>query len=240
MITLIRHSERLDRTDPIKWRKSKRFKENMYDTPITANGKIITKNAINKLFNSNYKSIDYIYCSPLTRCIQTALIIRKELKKQFNKDIKIRIEYGLVENNFNEPIIFDKNKDKFIYDSNSKRKYLDSKLKINNLIKKYKNHIDLNYNSIIKFNMVGFDRNEVDFINRSIEIFKNIKKLHHKDDNVLICTHGGIIFGVYSYLKKTYDFTNDEKVAGNYCSMLVTNLNQKKIELINNFDIFQR
>ena len=39
MITLFRHSERLDNTNKKKWIKSKRYKENKYDTPITPNGK---------------------------------------------------------------------------------------------------------------------------------------------------------------------------------------------------------
>jgi len=240
MIILIRHSERLDRTDPIKWKKSNRFKENMYDTPITLNGINIAKKAINKLFNSNFDKIDYIYCSPLTRCIETALIIKKEIYNKINKDIKLRIEYGLVENNFNEPIIFDKESDEFIYNSNSNKKYLDSKLEIDNLIMKYIDEIDITYTSIVKFDQVNFDRNEVNFINRSIDIFKKIKDLHQPNDNILICTHGGVIFGIYSYLKQIYDTSNNEKVALDYCSMLITNYQQDKLELINNFDIFQR
>ena len=43
MITYIRHSERLDRTDKKKWKRSKRYKENKYDTPITKNGEKIAK-----------------------------------------------------------------------------------------------------------------------------------------------------------------------------------------------------
>ena len=40
MITLFRHSERLDSTNKNKWIKSKRYKENKYDTP---NGKKLVK-----------------------------------------------------------------------------------------------------------------------------------------------------------------------------------------------------
>ena len=61
MITLIRHSERLDMKNNKKWIKSKRFKENKYDTPITPNGKKLAKKAYNKLFDSGYKNVDYIY-----------------------------------------------------------------------------------------------------------------------------------------------------------------------------------
>ena len=99
----MRHSERQDRELPKKWKKSKRYKENKYDTPITKNGEKIAKRAILKLFDSGYKNIDYIYCSPLTRCIQTCLIAKEQIKKKFKKDIKIRIEYGLVEVNYQTP-----------------------------------------------------------------------------------------------------------------------------------------
>ena len=60
MITLFRHSERLDSTNKKKWIKSKRYKENKYDTPITPNGKKLAKKAYNKLYDSGYKDVDYI------------------------------------------------------------------------------------------------------------------------------------------------------------------------------------
>lgn len=237
MITLIRHSERLDHTNVEKWKKSKRFKENKYDTPITKNGKIIAKNAIRTLFDSGYNNIDYIYCSPLTRTIQTCLILKNEIKKKLKKDIKIRIEYGLVEYNSDFPIILKNNK--FIRDKKKKKKYLDSKLSFKSILKKYGNHIDEDYKSIVKFEDVDFDTSELNFINRCIKIFNNIHKKIKKNDNVLICCHGGIIFGVYSYLKKHLNMKNYNSVSSEYCSILVTDYNKKKIELINKFNQYK-
>lgn len=234
MITLIRHSERLDHTNNKKWIKSKRFKENKYDTPITINGKKLAKKAYNKLFDSGYQNVDYIYCSPLTRCIQTCLEIKKEIKKKLKKDIKIRIEYGLVENNFDGPLIFKKNK--FIIDKHSNKKYLDNKLLLEELIKKYGSDIDENYKSITKFNDIGFDLREVDFMNRSAKVFEDIRKQVNKKDDVLIVTHAGIIKGVYSYITKKYDNSIDKEFGGIYCSILVTDYKKKKIEVINKFD----
>ena len=86
MITLFRHSERLDNTNKKKWIKSKRYKENKYDTPITPNGKKLAKKAYNSLYNSGFKEVDYIYCSPLTRCIQTCLEIKKQTNKKETKE----------------------------------------------------------------------------------------------------------------------------------------------------------
>ena len=129
MIALIRHSERLDASNEKKWRRSKRFKENIFDTPITKNGEKIAEKAINQLFNSGYDKIDYLYSSPLTRCIQTSLVIQKEIKKNLGKDIKIRIEYGLVE--YEDPPFILRN-GKFVIDSKSI--YIDKELSIKNII----------------------------------------------------------------------------------------------------------
>ena len=60
MITLMRHSEKLKNVNYKKWIKSKRYKENVYDTPITLNGKKIAKKAFQKLINSGYDNIDYL------------------------------------------------------------------------------------------------------------------------------------------------------------------------------------
>lgn len=234
MITLIRHSERLDKTNNKKWIKSKRFKENKYDTPITINGKKLAKKAYNKLFDSGYQNVDYIYCSPLTRCIQTCLEIKKEIKKKTKKDIKIRIEYGLVENNFDNPLIFKKNK--FIVDKKSKKRYLDNNLTLNELVKKYGSDIDENYKSITNFNDIGFDLTEANFMNRSAKVFEDIRKQVNKNDDVLIVTHAGIIFGVYSYITKKYDYSKELDIVGDYCSILVTDYKKKKLEIINKFD----
>jgi len=85
MIAIIRHSERLDSTNEKKWKKSVRFKENPEDTPITKNGKKIAKEAINNIFNSDFDNIEYLYSSPLSRCIETSLIIKKEIKTETKK-----------------------------------------------------------------------------------------------------------------------------------------------------------
>ncbi len=99
MIVYIRHSERLDIKNKKKWINSKRYKENQFDTPITKKGIKIAQDTTEKLIKK-MKDVDYIYSSPLTRCIQTSIIIKEIIKKKLNKDIKIRIEYGLTEQKF--------------------------------------------------------------------------------------------------------------------------------------------
>lgn len=233
MITYIRHSERLDRTNTKKWKRSKRYKENIYDTPITKNGEKIAKKAINKLFDSGYKKVDYLYCSPLTRCIQTCLVIKKEIKKKLKKDIKIRIEYGLVEVNYSPPLVYKNGK--FVPCKKTK-KYMDEKLSIKNIIKKYGEHLDLNYNSMTKYKDVDFDKEEEIFLNRCIKTYNGIKKQVKKKDNVIVCAHGAVMFAIYSYFNKkiNWDLYND--ISGEYCSILIKDNKNNKVKSINKFD----
>jgi broad specificity phosphatase PhoE len=233
MITLIRHSERLDCTNSKKWLNSKRYKENTQDTPITPNGKKIAKKAYQKLFDSGYNDVDYLYCSPLTRCVETCLVIKKEIKSKLKKDIKIRIENGLIEWGYTyDTIIFKDNK--FQYDC--KIKYLDEKLTLENIIKKFGDHFDIDYKSITKFNKVKFDYDDVKFINRSIKVFEDIRKQITKNDNVIICTHSGVMFGILSYLIKFHDKNQEYQLKGNnYCSMLITDYKRTKPKIINQF-----
>jgi broad specificity phosphatase PhoE len=223
MIAYIRHSERLDHVDKKKWKNSKRYSENKYDTPITRNGIKIAKKSINKLLKLGYNKINYLYSSPFSRCIETCLVLKKEIKDKLNKDIKIRIEYGLCEIKFNN-IIFKNNKFKY----NKIEKYLDDELKLENIIKRYGNNFDLKYKSKYKFEDISFEKEELSFFNRSINIYKKIKKLN----GVIVCTHSKILLAIYSYLKKkNINWKNYSMVAKDYCSIVLKD--KKKIKLIN-------
>ena len=171
MIALIRHSERLDRTDRKKWERSKRFKENENDTPITKKGKKLVINATKKLFKNNFDEVDVLYSSPLTRCVQTCLIIKNEIKKKFGKNLKIKIDYGLVEV---ETVPLKVKNNKFI--ENLKKPYVDSELYLENLIKKYGDHFDKSYKSSIKENNVKFDKTLASAYNKRLKVYKKIEK----------------------------------------------------------------
>src|SRR5205823_1902768 len=100
----MRHGERPTfstlKNEKEKWRLSERYKTNNLDEPLTSYGIYETKLTIQKLFlNSNFdiNKYDYIYSSPLTRCIQTALTAVDEINQKYNKNLKIRIEYALHE-----------------------------------------------------------------------------------------------------------------------------------------------
>ena len=54
------------------------------------------KNLINHIVKP--KTFAYLYASPNSRCIQTAIQIAKGLKDAGGKKLKIRVEYSLAEN----------------------------------------------------------------------------------------------------------------------------------------------
>ena len=221
MIIYIRHSERLDSKDKLKWKRSKRYKENPEDTPITKEGIKIAEKKTNIILEK-MKDIDYIYSSPLTRCIETALVIKKNIKKKLKKDIKIRIEYGLTEQRFKS---IELNNGKFKY---TNKKYLDNKLKLSNIINKHGNHFDNEYKSMYKFEDIDFDEEQLSFFNKSVKIYKKINSLKK---NSIVCTHSWVIYAVYSYLIKNLDWTNYDLITKNYCSMLIKD--KKKVNILN-------
>lgn len=87
MICFIRHSERLDSVDMQKWKKHERYNENEYDPVLSKNGKNIATNQLVKIMNDKYKGghIDYIYSSPFSRCVETALQFKIYILKKYKK-----------------------------------------------------------------------------------------------------------------------------------------------------------
>lgn len=79
-------------TNPQHWETLERSVANPFDAPLSEEGVAQMKNAASKI-----EQIDAIYCSPMTRSIESALI----LKQQF--DVPVRVEYGLAES----PILSD-------------------------------------------------------------------------------------------------------------------------------------
>ena len=150
---------------------------------------------------------------------------KKINKKKLNIDLEIRIEYGLVEieTHFTK---FENNK--FVDDSN--KNYIDKELRLDNLIKKYGNHFDNNYKPIIKYEKINFDKSITSGYNRVMKVFNKISQ-NVKNNNTIICSHGGCLFGIYSYLKKELNELEYNKVAGEYCSMLLKKI--KKLLCLN-------
>ena len=87
MIYLIRHAERIDQSKDNKerefWNNSIRYKTNFYDVPLSLYGIQQAYNKISKILKNYTGDFDYIYCSPMTRCIQSALQFQKYIFDKF-------------------------------------------------------------------------------------------------------------------------------------------------------------
>ena len=229
MFFIVRHSERLDWLNSDEWKKSKRYKENISDTPLTKHGKVIAERAIKDILKE-YTDFDYIYSSPFSRCIETSLVIQNEIKKETGKNIKIRIEYGLSEVSLrhvilNTPDLWKIKNKEFVIDKNkentySKKKYVDSQQTLTNIIKRYGNHFDKTYKPIISYKNMNFDKTRLDGFNRAINVYNKIVKNTPKGENAIISTHGQVIFSIYSIITNDdWKSPNPSKFFGpNFCA----------------------
>ncbi|NQY42561.1 MAG: histidine phosphatase family protein [Legionellales bacterium] len=193
----VRHGHRISYSQNKKikedYRKTARHKENPFDEPLTQKGKEeIKQTAIKLLEKIDINKYDYIYSSPMTRCLDTSEIISNEIYKITGKKLKIRVEYGLAESSKYYRLFiptFSKEKliinypgdyyDGIIYDS-----VMDKKLYFENLIKKYKN-IDKNYTSYTADRKIHKDANSV-----VGSLVGTIKRIVDENENILISGHG--------------------------------------------------
>lgn len=77
------------------WRESERKKQNITDEPLVKKG--IEESYKTGIEVAKLYKFDYIYSSPMTRCIQTSIQICDAVYKTAGKKPKIRIEYALCE-----------------------------------------------------------------------------------------------------------------------------------------------
>lgn len=205
-IFMVRHGERLDKVEKYKdeWKNSKRYKENYKDPPLTIKGKNNSKLVGEELKNIGFRKIlcnkGYIYSSPLTRCMETAISIIKGL----DCEIKIRVEYGLAQTFKGDTIIFEGDqivkKNYRCYRGKKYISYIDKNLLPKELYKKYGKYIDQSYQSIIEPHEMKLTT-EYEYVKILLETLKEIIK-----NDSLIITHGPQMR--YSYLYFTQK--NDE------------------------------
>ena len=235
MIWLIRHTKRL-LTKQDKWVNSKRYKENNVDMPITNDGKEYVKQAVIEMIRTdkNFDKIEYIYCSPMTRCIQTAMVLQDSIKKLTKKWIPLKIEYGLKELHV---INYSKHKKykngKVILQPTFKNEIaLDKKLHIKCAIKKYGKYpngrIDPTYKSIHTFSKAT--HKEISHVSGGNKTIKTVENLLKKDksNNFIICSHAmAIIFMYTAFTKKIMPEKYSDKITGkNWASMLAFKRNK--------------
>jgi len=199
---VIRHSYKLS-YEPEKWKKHPRYKENPFDEPLTDFGMALATeagaNLIKKSKDLKAGKITYIYCSPFTRCIQTAIQIIKEVKKVLKLDLKIIVVYGLGESIIKRPTIsFQGSKIKpinpvSVSHRGSKKKWksiLDKKMSPANLKKRFKGYVT---GVIAKPYGIETWREE------SERMFKAIKAVGDQKSSGIILGHTHTIDLAYNY-----------------------------------------
>lgn len=214
MIYLLRHAERIDQSKDQKekdiWNKSSRCKTNLYDIPLSTNGITQAYMGIGKVIPKNYKGeFDYIYCSPLTRCVQSALQFQKYIFDKLNKVVLVRVEYGLSLHMFKENEVFWMGngiklvEDKFIV--TKMFEFIDKYLDKNKIYKRYgKNRFDSNYKGIFTREQINSEQTYTDALTSRIATINQIAKIIDKSKITIICAHCETCHLVYNYINRKW------------------------------------
>lgn len=218
MIYLLRHAERIDQSKDLKekevWTNSIRYKTNLYDIPLSLNGINQAYNSIAKLLKNYKGDFDYIYCSPLTRCVQTALQFQKYIFDKFEKLILIRVEYGLAIHLFKENEMFWLGSNiKLINDRFVVTKifeFVDKYLDTNKIYKRYGiKRFDIQYKSIYSREHINNEQTYTDAIQSRIDTIKKIAKNANNTKLTLITAHCETCHLFYNYLNKKWKSVKD-------------------------------
>lgn len=194
-ICLVRHGDRLDTMNYEEWQNNPRYKENGHDTPLSELGFA----EILKL-NGHIPAVDYIYSSPMTRCVQTALQLQSFL------DVPIRIEYGLtepgkvVDDGHSLPEIID---GQFVklqprYDEHNERRLIsniDLKLFPDVIFNSWPK-LDRSYQSYVRPQDHPFMEDLVSYGNRMVKMINYFTSLHQR---VLLVGHSGLVINGAQY-----------------------------------------
>lgn len=211
MTFIVRHSERIDYACPKYWKGTLRCRQNHRDPYITINGFSIAKKAALTLLRSLDKIPDFIYSSPFTRCVETAIIISIVLELHTDKKILIRIENGLRES--------------YVH-SLKKVVLMDDLMTATNIYKRFSKHesrFDKSYNPIYSFDQMKYNS-----LNKLVEISRPLQviDLIDKQKDGIICTHGLNLLELYVFESpnKLLALTHKNKLCGSreesYCSIL--------------------
>lgn len=244
MIYLLRHAERMDQSKDIKekeaWNNSLRCKNNPYDIPLSLNGITQAYTGIGKVLKGFQGDFDYIYCSPMTRCVQSALQFQKYIFEKYNKLVLVRIEFGLAVHLFKEYEMFwlgtniKFKDDKFIVTKMFEfvDKYLDR-------IKIYKRYgvkrFDVGYKEIVSREQINLDQTYTDSIATRINTIKQIGLITDKSKLTIICAHCETCHLVYNWINKKWLSTKESPKYG-YVGGLKLGLKSNKmvfLEMIN-------
>jgi hypothetical protein len=198
-IYLIHSGSSIADTNPQHWDVHSRSAENPFDAPLSEQGSVQIKNAACKI-----DQLDAIYCSPMTRSIESALI----LKQQF--DVPVRVEYGLAE----APVLSDFTgvvTPKFIngtfvklvpnhfnFKGKSYYSLFDEELLPKRLFSKYPD-LDSDYSSLFLPQQIPFSEDDCSYGNRMIKVMNSLVL---NGENVAFIGHKGTVTLAAVYFRK--------------------------------------
>ena len=218
MIYLLRHAERIDQSKNLKekesWNKSLRYKNNLYDIPLSLGGITQAYNNIGKILKNFREDFDYIYCSPMTRCVQSALQFQKYILDNFKKLVLIRVEYGLAVHLFKENEMFwlgsniKLQNDKFVVTKIFE--FIDKYLERDKIYKRYGiKRFDITYKGIMTREQINSEQNYTDSISSRINTMKKIALMVDKSKLTLICAHCETCHLAFNYINKKWISAKD-------------------------------
>ena len=218
MIYLLRHAERIDQSkDPKEresWNKSLRYKTNLYDIPLSLNGINQAYNNIGKILKNFKGDFDFIYCSPMTRCVQSALQFQKYILDNFKKMVLVRIEYGLSVHLFKENEMFwlasniKLQNDKFVVTKIFE--FIDKYLDREKIYKRYgARRFDISYKGIMTREEINLEQTYTDSVSSRILTIKKIASIVDKSKLTIICAHCETCHLIFNYIHKKWISTKD-------------------------------
>lgn len=210
---VVRHGHKLS-YNPTKWLKSGRFQENPFDDPLSDLGKLTTSKCGGELLKRSHSKILKIYCSPFTRCMQTAVNI---IKSSGWFDMRIVVDYDLAESiTARDTVVFEDNKMKLVrptsvpYSGTKKnwKSTIDKKMMPGHLRKRFGAYIDT-----YEGTPPGIETSEQE----SKRMFKAVKKIAKLPGSKIIVGHAHTLDIAYNYLSgkppiPTYQFGGPDHV----------------------------
>lgn len=216
---VLRHGHKLSYF-PEKWKKTSRYQENPFDEPLTKYGHELAKKCAKELLKKSKDlkdgKIRHIYCSPFTRCVETAMAIIKESKHP----LKLVIVYDLGESVLGRDTVYFQGDtikfakpDSIPYPGTKKqwKTTIDKKMTPSGLKKRYGEHIK---EFIVPKKMHSVET----WHDESKRMFKAIKRIANLKEPKIIVGHAHTLDLAYNYFNQpktpisSYTFGGPESV----------------------------
>jgi len=237
----IRHSERLDKTNPEVWKASTRYLENAMDTPLSENGFKIAEKTILDILKKDKREIGQIYSSPAERCLQTAMEFQKKINEKYGILVPIKIENGLIFDVYNEENFIKKfEKRKVIFGKKFQRIiFVDDYMSPRNIARRFgEEKFDLEYKPFVSIKEINSPNSpEKQFNLRLKTVFDLYENINNGKLNIAVTHQENIcdIIAQFSFkLKYNHevdDFRRKYFEGTDYCFWITITIEKDNIEI---------